>query len=48
MPAGTEPEQLNERQILYQYWARYTCWFKYQPLDHIRRYFGEKIAFYFA
>ena len=39
---------LNTRQILFEYWARWKKWYKYQPLDHIREYFGEKIAIYFA
>ncbi|XP_068589972.1 anoctamin-7 isoform X2 [Cebidichthys violaceus] len=42
------PDELNQRQILYHYWARWGKWYKYQPLDHIREYFGEKIALYFA
>ncbi|XP_069040094.1 anoctamin-7 isoform X2 [Lepisosteus oculatus] len=42
------PERLNPRQVLYQYWARWSKWYKYQPVDHIRQYFGEKIAIYFA
>lgn len=42
------PEDLNPRQVLFEYWARWGCWYKYQPLDHIRDYFGEKIGIYFA
>ncbi|XP_018604157.1 anoctamin-7 [Scleropages formosus] len=43
-----DPCSLSMRQILFRYWARWACWRKYQPLDHIREYFGEKVALYFA
>lgn len=49
MPSGdVEPKSLSKRQVLYEYWAKYVRWYKFQPLDHIREYFGEKIAMYFA
>ncbi|XP_044525450.1 anoctamin-7 [Gracilinanus agilis] len=47
-PEGLPSQDLNQRQILFRYWAKWSKWRKYQPMYHIRRYFGEKIAFYFA
>lgn len=43
-----DEKEVNMRQILYEYWGRWGKWYKYQPLDHIRQYFGEKIGIYFA
>ena len=40
--------ELNDRQILWHYWAKFRRFGKLQPLHIISRYLGEKLAFYFA
>ncbi|KAI4825102.1 hypothetical protein KUCAC02_020800 [Chaenocephalus aceratus] len=35
-------------EILYEEWANYSVFFKYQPIGLVRKYFGEKIGLYFA
>ncbi|NXH87625.1 ANO2 protein, partial [Edolisoma coerulescens] len=43
-----QSDDMNERKLLYQEWARYGVFYKFQPIDLIRKYFGEKIGLYFA
>uniref|UniRef100_A0A287D2I4 Anoctamin n=1 Tax=Ictidomys tridecemlineatus TaxID=43179 RepID=A0A287D2I4_ICTTR len=40
--------QPNDRKLLYEEWASYGVFYKYQPIDLVRKYFGEKIGLYFA
>uniref|UniRef100_A0A674N3Q1 Anoctamin n=1 Tax=Takifugu rubripes TaxID=31033 RepID=A0A674N3Q1_TAKRU len=34
--------------LLYEQWASYSVFYKYQPIGLIRKYFGEKVGLYFA
>ncbi|XP_065123963.1 anoctamin-5b isoform X1 [Paramisgurnus dabryanus] len=38
----------SERFHLYKNWARFLCFYKEQPLNLIKKYYGEKIGIYFA
>ncbi|XP_037373310.1 anoctamin-1 isoform X7 [Talpa occidentalis] len=43
-----ENVDFNDRKLLYEEWASYGVFYKYQPIDLVRKYFGEKIGLYFA
>uniref|UniRef100_A0A182N081 Anoctamin n=1 Tax=Anopheles dirus TaxID=7168 RepID=A0A182N081_9DIPT len=44
----TDVKSSCQRALLLEEWASISKWIKHQPLDHIKEYFGVKIAMYFA
>ncbi|XP_004346228.1 hypothetical protein CAOG_05555 [Capsaspora owczarzaki ATCC 30864] len=42
------PPANSVRYILASKWARFKCFFRFQPLNLIRRYYGEQIGLYYA
>ncbi|MGH0115933.1 UNVERIFIED_CONTAM: hypothetical protein FKN15_060397, partial [Acipenser sinensis] len=45
---GTYDSAYPLHEVLHEEWARYGAFYKYQPIDLIRKYFGENIGMYFA
>nr|XP_014352836.1 PREDICTED: anoctamin-6 [Latimeria chalumnae] len=43
-----EKGYVNERYLLYREWAHPRSFYKLQPLDLVRKYYGEKVGIYFA
>uniref|UniRef100_A0A3Q2CBV6 Anoctamin n=1 Tax=Cyprinodon variegatus TaxID=28743 RepID=A0A3Q2CBV6_CYPVA len=39
---------VSNANLLYEEWANYSVFYKYQPIGLVRKYFGEKIGLYFA
>ncbi|XP_067276141.1 anoctamin-1 isoform X2 [Pseudorasbora parva] len=46
--SSEDRDHRNDRQMLHEEWANYGAFYKFQPMDLIRKYFGEKIGLYFA
>ncbi|XP_036332631.1 anoctamin-1-like isoform X1 [Rhagoletis pomonella] len=45
---GEITEKGTMREALYTHWASVNKWYRYQPLDYVKEYFGVKIGLYFA
>ncbi|CAL8244558.1 unnamed protein product [Lota lota] len=40
--------ETNDRKLLFEEWASYSVFYKYQPISLIKKYFGETVGLYFA
>lgn len=45
---GEVTQKYTMRHTLHTHWASLGKWYRYQPLDYIKEYFGVKIGLYFA
>ncbi|KAJ3594024.1 hypothetical protein NHX12_006356 [Muraenolepis orangiensis] len=45
---GSTTRSFIVNELLYEEWASYSVFYKYQPISLIRKYFGEKVGLYFA
>ena len=41
--SNTISQSQNSRAILNQTWSSYANWYRYQPIDLVKNYFGEKV-----
>ncbi|CAG0881377.1 unnamed protein product [Cyprideis torosa] len=48
LKSDAPPDGTSNRQLLYSEWARFSNWFKKQPLWLVRRYFGDQLGLYFT
>ncbi|GAU89255.1 hypothetical protein RvY_01825-2 [Ramazzottius varieornatus] len=47
-PKGETKKPTNLRAALYDQWGQFSKFYKFQPIEHIKNYFGGKMGFYFA
>lgn len=45
---GEITQEGSKRHLLYNEWASVGKWYRCQPLDYVKEYFGVKIGLYFA
>lgn len=48
LPESSSPSRYSRRQGLRYSWASFSQWYKFQPLNAIKDYFGVRVSMYFA